>query len=56
MSVSKVYSIFLKNECVLQNLTPEKFESHWEMLNNLVGILKTDYTTDDLSYKESISE
>ena len=27
------------------------FKSHWEILNNLVGLMKTDYTSEDLSYE-----
>jgi hypothetical protein len=29
----------------------EDFIEKWEMLNIMVGILKTDYQTDDLSYE-----
>jgi len=47
----KLYSIYLRDQCVLPNLSEEKFESHWEILNNLVGLVKTDYQTEDLSYK-----
>ena len=51
MSVSKVYHIYLKGECVLHSLTEENFRSSWITLQNLVGLVKTDYTTDDLSYE-----
>lgn len=47
----KIYSIYLRDECVLPNLSEDKFESHWETLNNLVGLVRTDYTSEDLSYR-----
>lgn len=47
----KVYHIFLRDECVLENLSEEKFKESWEILNNLVGILHTDYVAEDLSYE-----
>jgi len=51
MSVSKVYHIYLKDECVLYNLTEENFRSSWETLQNLVGLVRTDYQAEDLSYE-----
>ena len=50
MSVSKVYHIYLKGECVLHSLTEENFRSSWDTLQNLVGLVKTDYKAEDLSY------
>ena len=51
MSSSKVYHIYLKDECVLHSLDEKNFRSSWVTLQNLVGLVKTDYTTDDLSYE-----
>ena len=51
ISPEKNYSIYLKEECVLKNLSEENFESSWKILNNLVGLMKTDYTSEDLSYE-----
>ena len=51
MSVSKVYHIYLKGECVLHSLTEENFRSSWDTLQNLVGLVKTDYKSEDLSYE-----
>ena len=48
----KVFHIYLKDRCVLHSLSEEQFKSNWELLNNLVGVMKTDYTVDDLSYEE----
>jgi hypothetical protein len=51
MSVSKVYHIYLKGECVLHSLDEDNFQSSWSTLQNLVGLVKTDYTSEDLSYE-----
>jgi hypothetical protein len=53
---SKVYSIYIDGKCVLKDLTKKKFNENWETLNNLVGLLKTDYTAEDLSYTVNPSE
>ena len=50
MSVSKVYRIFLKGECILEDKSEEVFRENWRTLNNLVGLVKTDYVSEDLSY------
>ena len=47
----RMYSIFLQNKCILTGLTEEKFKQSWETLNNLVGIITTNYTAEDLSYE-----
>ena len=47
----KVYHIYAKDRCLYHNLNVEDFIEKWEMLNIMVGILKTDYQTDDLSYE-----
>jgi hypothetical protein len=48
---NKIYHIYLKNECVLHSLSEENFKSSWETLQNLVGLVKTDYQAEDLSYE-----
>jgi len=48
---TKLYHIYLKNECVLHSLSEENFKSSWETLQNLVGLVKTDYHSEDLSYE-----
>lgn len=48
---TKLYHIYLKNECVLHSLSEENFKSSWETLQNLVGLVKTDYQSEDLSYE-----
>ena len=51
MSVSKVYRIFLKGECILEDNCEEVFRENWRTLNNLVGLVRTDYVSEDLSYE-----
>ena len=48
----KVYHIYARNRCLYHNLNVEDFIEKWEMLNIMVGILKTDYQTEDLDYVE----
>ena len=48
----KVFHIYAKDRCLYHNLGLEDFEEKWEMLNIMVGILKTDYQSDDLQYIE----
>jgi hypothetical protein len=51
MSISKLYHIYLKDECIMPSLDHEKFKYNWECLNVIVGLLKTDYVAEDLSYE-----
>ena len=51
MSISKLYHIYLKDECIMPSLDQEKFKYNWECLNVIVGLLKTDYVAEDLSYE-----
>lgn len=49
---TKVYHIYLKNECILPNIKEEEFGATWTTLNNMVGLMRTDYNIEDLSYEE----
>ncbi len=51
MTETKIYHIYLKDECVLNNLEEDKFKESWELLNTLVGLMHTDYCAEDLSYE-----
>jgi len=44
------YHIYAKDKVLYHNLKEEDFEEKWEMLNVMVGLLKTDYTEKDLSF------
>ena len=52
ISPQKVYHIYAKDQCLYQNLTEKQFNKTWITLNGMVGIMKTDYVIEDLSYEE----
>ena len=50
--MEKVYHIYAKEECLYNNLSEEQFNNTWETLKGMVGLMKTDYELEDLSYEE----
>lgn len=52
--MNKIYHIYAKDRCLYHSLNAEDFKSIWNDLNKMVGIMKTDYNEDDLSYEELI--
>tara|TARA_Y100000289_G_scaffold31210_1_gene30941 strand:+ start:75 stop:296 length:222 start_codon:yes stop_codon:yes gene_type:complete len=52
--MEKVYHIYAKQECLYNNLTETQFNTTWETLKGMVGLMKTDYELEDLSYEEVI--
>ena len=50
--MEKVYHIYAKEECLYNNLSEEQFSNTWETLKGMVGLMKTDYELEDLSYEE----
>ena len=48
----KSYHIYAKDRCLFHNIKEEEFSVTWNTLKGLVGLLKTDYTLEDLSYEE----
>ena len=50
--MEKVYHIYAKEECIYNNLSTDEFNNTWETLKGMVGLMKTDYTLEDLSYEE----
>ena len=53
-SETKVYHIYARNECLYHSLKEEEFQTTWRTLNNMVGLIKTDYSVEDLSYEELV--
>lgn len=51
MKKEKVYHIYAKQECLYNNLTESQFNKTWETLKGMIGLMKTDYMEDDLSYE-----
>jgi len=52
--MEKVYHIYAKDRCLFHSIKEEDFRATWETLNNMIGIMKTEYTSDDLSYEELV--
>ena len=50
--MEKVYHIYAKDRCLMHSIKEEEFSTVWNTLNNLVGIMKTDYEKEDLTYEE----
>jgi hypothetical protein len=50
--MEKVYHIYAKDRCLFHSIKEEEFQITWETLNNMVGLMKTDYGVEDLSYEE----
>ena len=48
----KIYHIYAKDRCLFHSVKEEDFETTWNTLKNMVGLMKTDYNTDDLTYEE----
>ena len=51
-ATEKIYHIYAKDRCLFHSLKEDEFQSTWKTLHNMVGLMKTDYTTDDLNYIE----
>jgi len=50
--MEKIYHIYAKDRCLFHSIKEEEFQTTWNTLNNMVGIMKTDYMVEDLSYEE----
>jgi hypothetical protein len=52
--VEKIYHIYAKDRCLFHSIKEEEFQTTWNTIRNMVGIMKTDYNENDLSYEELI--
>ena len=50
--MEKIYHIYAKGECLYNNLTEQQFNSTWQQLQGMVGLMKTEYAQEDLTYEE----
>lgn len=50
--VEKIYHIYAKENCLFHSLKEEEFYTTWNTLKTMVGIMKTEYSLEDLSYEE----
>jgi hypothetical protein len=48
----KIYHIYAKDRCIFHSIKEEDFKVTWRALNQLVGVMHTDYSVEDLSYEE----
>ena len=47
---STSYHIYARERVLYCNLNEEDFEEKWQLLHVMVGLLKTEYTEEDLSF------
>lgn len=50
--MEKIYHIYAKDRCLFHSLKEDEFDVTWRTLNNMVGVMDTDYNVNDLSYEE----
>ena len=50
--MDKVYHIYLGDKCIFANIKEEEFKVTWSTLHGIVGLMKTEYSAEDLSYEE----
>ena len=50
-SPDNFYHIYLRDKCVVSCISEEGFNETWTTLKAMVGLMKTDYSEDDLSYE-----
>ena len=50
--MEKVYHIYAKDECLYNNLDESEFNNKWNALKGMIGLMRTDYQLEDLSYEE----
>ena len=48
----KMYHIYAKDVCLYSGLDKEEFEKTWNEVKGMVGLMKTEYTIEDLTYEE----
>ena len=47
-----LYHIYAKDKCLYPCLREDEFKIKWAELNAMVGVMKTDYTLEDLSFEK----
>ena len=50
MSDETIYHIYAKDVCLYNTLNEDEFQVRWAELKAMVGLMKTDYTEEDLSF------
>ena len=49
--MSRIYHIYAKGECLYHSLNEQQVQDTWQQLQGMVGLMKTDYSREDLSYE-----
>ena len=52
--MQKIYHIYAKDKCIFHSIQEEEFQVTWDTLNRMVGIMKTEYSINDLSFEELV--
>jgi hypothetical protein len=52
--MEKIYHIYAKERCLFHSIKEDEFEITWNTLRNMVGLMKTDYNVEDLSFIELV--
>ena len=47
--IEKIYHIYAGDRCLFHSIKEEEFNTTWSTLKIMVGLMKTDYTIEDLS-------
>ena len=50
--MEKIYHIYAKDKCLFHSVKEDEFETTWNTLKNMIGLMKTDYSVNDLTYEE----
>ena len=51
MTISEYqYHIYAKEKCLYHSLNKKEFDEKWDMLQNMLEFIKTDYELKDLEY------
>lgn len=53
--MEKIYHIYAKDRCLFHSIKEEEFQATWSTLKNMVGLMKTDYKVEDLSFEELVT-
>ena len=56
MKDETIYHIYAKDRCLYPCLREDEFQVKWAELKAMVGLMKTDYTENDLAFVECPAE
>jgi hypothetical protein len=50
--MEKIYHIYAKDNCIFHSLKEEEFSIIWNTLTNMIELIQSEYSKEDLSYEE----